>query len=212
MSGRVSFGRRSALAVLLLLVLTPLLAHGAPPRAPWEGVYSGGATGTSVGIAKGAHALVFVSQDGDQVKLLVQAAGYSVVARGTPGTTSGGMISVPVTLDGAEISGSGEAVLEQTGGVWTLSITASGTAYGLPGEGALVAKRQKTRTVGLGEQAAGTVKASLGSTDTAHVPDPVTGPVSPVTPAEPSEPVSTSDSVIAYGLSVLLLFLSIMLA
>ena len=46
----------------------------------------------------------------------------------------------------------------------------------------------------------------------AHVPEPVTGPVSPVTPAEPSEPVPTSDSVIAYGLMVLVLFLSIMLA
>jgi hypothetical protein len=201
-----------ALAIVVLLALVPLLAHAAPTRAPWEGVYSGGATGTSLGVAKGGHALVFVSRDGDQVKLLVQVAGYAVEARGTPQTTSGGMISVPVTLEGADISGTGEAVLEQVGGVWSLSVTAEGIAYGLPGEGALVAKRQKTRTVGLAEQAVGTVKASLGSTDTAHVPEPVTGPVSPVTPAEPSEPVPTSDSAIAYGLMVLVLFLSIMLA
>jgi hypothetical protein len=201
----------AALAVVVIVASAP--AWGAASGPPsWVGVYGGTATGRAVGTTKSAAAIVFVTQEGEGVRFLVQVAGYSVTARGVPRRIDTDTVDVPFTVDDGEVQGSGEAMLERNGGAWTLSVTADGTAYGLSGEGGLVAQRRKTRMSGLTEQVTGTLKAVAGSQDISHVPTPAEGPGSVVGPPEPTAPVDTKDTAVTWGLIVLVVILSILLA
>lgn len=195
--------------MVVLVALVPVLAWAAAETAAtptgWSGVYTGRGSAKALGSDYSRAVTIFAKQKGGQVEMLIQVAGTSVTAAGTPQMVDENTMKVPFSLNDGGIEGSGVATFVRSGSAWTVSATGEGSAYGFAGDGTLSAKRRTTRMPTVTEQVAGTAAAVAGSTDQEHVPPPADGPTTITDPPEPANPVSTNDAALEYLYWVLML-------
>jgi hypothetical protein len=206
-----------AACIVCVLTATPLLAIAATGQGmPFVGTYSGMVGGQSQDKKASRGVTVFVEQEGAKAKVSFMVSGFpTIVAEGVPaaGTDS---VQMPFTVDDMGVKGSGTFIFERGGGKWTLVGSGEGSAIGYDGTGEVGASRVSAdvNKPDAADQFMGALR-TLGGTlgeETRTIPPADVGPVSPVVPVKTTGPVAAHDAATTYGLEVLVLFLSILLA
>jgi hypothetical protein len=188
-------GAAAVAAAVSVAFLSVAFAAGEPPSwvgSYWGRIQSGGDT---------VPATIWVEAvDATTAKVSVQVPGLPVLeSRGTVYSGSGGSVKIPLEFSGAGVGVASQITLTPQNGVWDITGTGSGAAFGNTGNGQVVAQQyyKWIAMPSLADQFAGTVDALLGK------PSPPAGfpetgatqppPDSPIAPYENRPPLSLAD-------------------
>ncbi len=220
--------RAAAFIVLLkvvigVLLLSPLLANAKEPSpaGTYEGVGQGGSGGESSAVT------VWVEEEGDTLHFTFYVARFDA-SFSTTGTKQAddGSDTVPLTVNSAGVTGTGQITLTPDGETWSMTGAGSGSGFGYEGDASLTASRVSAGIVlpSVGDQFANMISSLAGGpsgdgdtttpTDTTEYVDGVfLESLAPhFSPAQAGPPIVETQKLAATALGVLILIAAMILA